>query len=467
MKKKVLVSSIMIIALCACIIAGSTFALFTSTTQLNVAVTAGNVSVIATIRENSLKAYSGEWNYDKDAYDSIEVSRDFPLQKQFTNGGTVVADPDKNEIVIDKITPMDKIEFVIDVTNYSDVAIKYRTVIKTDAKPSDDGVTLLDALEITIDGTDTMGQVDANTKASTWSDWAPADDVAVGETKSIKVVIEFPNGDNDYDNLFQGLSAGLTYTVEAVQGNGHTVDDISSILASTAAGATATLPAEDYGVVTLNGSYSDITIAAKEGATFDKIVIGADAELTNVTFEGFDFTHDTANGHDMGFVIDANATIENLTITECTFTGTGAKAGRGISGYNNNATITVTDCEFKDLGYPIYAWGGYESLTVENCTFTNIKSWSVMPQSGFDGDLTVTGCTFNGYTTGGLVKAGTLTAGHTFTFTNNTINTGTGYNSNHNYFSFNVAAGTAVISDNTIDGDDWTPGKDQGLQGLQ
>ena len=97
MKKKVLVSSIMIIALCACIIAGSTFALFTSTTQLNVAVTAGNVSVIATIQENSLKAYSGEWNYTTDSYDSLEVSANSAYEKTFTNGGTVVADTDNNK----------------------------------------------------------------------------------------------------------------------------------------------------------------------------------------------------------------------------------------------------------------------------------------------------------------------------------------------------------------------------------
>ena len=461
MKKKVLVSSVLVIALCLCIIVGSTFALFTSKTALNVAVTAGNVKVVATLQENSLKAYSGEWDDAAKDYASVEVSANEALSKVFANGGTVVADTATNEIKIDKITPMDKVEFTIDVTNYSDVTIKYRTVITTDAAATNDGVTLLDALEITIDGADTMGQVDANTKASAWAVWAPAADVAAGETKSINVVIEFPNGTPEHDNMFQGLAAALTYTVEAVQGNGHTVDDIATILASTAAGGTATLPADDYGVVTLNGSYNDITIAAEDGATFDKIVIGANASLTDVTFEGFDFTYDGAA--DMGFVIDANATIDNLVIDGCTFTGTGAKAGRGISGFNNNASITLTGCEFKDLGYPIYAWGGYESLTVEGCTFTNIKSWAVMPQSGFDGDLTVTGCTFKDCLGGGLVKAGTLTAGHTFTFTDNVI-TGCTIAGDHNWFQFNVSAGTAVISGNTKDGADWVPTTADGLK---
>ena len=231
MKKKVLVSSVLVIALCLSIIVGSTFALFTSKTALNVAVTAGNVKVVATLQENSLKAYSGEWDDAAKDYASVEVSANDALSKVFANGGTVVADTATNEIKIDKITPMDKVEFTIDVTNYSDVTIKYRTVITTDAAATNDGVTLLDGLKITIDGTDTMGQVDDNTKASAWAVWTPATDVAAGDTKSINVVIELPNtGNDDYDNQFQGLAAALTYTVEAVQGNGHTVDDISTII---------------------------------------------------------------------------------------------------------------------------------------------------------------------------------------------------------------------------------------------
>ena len=91
MKKKVLVSSVLVIALCLCIIVGSTFALFTSKTQLNVAVTAGNVKVVATLQENSLKAYSGEWDDAAKDYASVEVSANDALSKVFANGGTVVA----------------------------------------------------------------------------------------------------------------------------------------------------------------------------------------------------------------------------------------------------------------------------------------------------------------------------------------------------------------------------------------
>lgn len=195
----------------------------------------------------------------------------------------------------------------------------------------------------------------------------------------------------------------------------------------------------------------------------DKIKIAADAELEDVTLIGFDFSYVQANGADMGIVIDASADVTNLVIEDCTFTGTGAKAGRGLSGFNNSATIVFKNCVFEDLGYPIYAWGGYAELVVEDCIFDNIKSWAIMPQSGFDGDLTVTGCTFKGCLGGGLIKAGTLTAGHTFTFTNNTI-TGCTIAGDHNWFQFNASAGTTVISGNTMDGAAWTPGVGDGLK---
>lgn len=188
----------------------------------------------------------------------------------------------------------------------------------------------------------------------------------------------------------------------------------------------------------------------------------ANSKLENVTLNGVNFEYTGATA-DCGIVLDANAQIDNLVIDGCTVVGTGAKAGRGLSGYNNNATIVIKNSTFKDLGYPIYAWGGYEALTIENCTFDNIKSWAVMPQSGFDGDLTVSGCNFVNCLGGGLVKAGTLTAGHTFTFTDNII-TGCTIAGDHNWFQFNVSAGTAVISGNIKDGAAWTPGVAEGLK---
>lgn len=57
MKKNIILSSVLTILLCVSLIAGSTFALFTSESSVNIAVTAGNVEVVATIDEN-LELYS-------------------------------------------------------------------------------------------------------------------------------------------------------------------------------------------------------------------------------------------------------------------------------------------------------------------------------------------------------------------------------------------------------------------------
>ena len=56
MKKKILLSSIVTIALCLCMIAGSTFALFTDDATNNVAVTSGTVDITATLGD--LQLYS-------------------------------------------------------------------------------------------------------------------------------------------------------------------------------------------------------------------------------------------------------------------------------------------------------------------------------------------------------------------------------------------------------------------------
>lgn len=264
------------------------------------------------------------------------------------------------------------------------------------------------------------------------------------------------------------IDSDLTLTIEE---NFDGKTNIDYVLATTAAelndalenaeeGSTILLQEDvNYGTVTI-GELKNVTI--KGGAnTVMTFVTDDNTKIENVTLDGVDFVYDGSNANS-GIVIDAAAQIENLVVDGCTFTGTGAKAGRGISGQNTNATIVVRNTTFKNLGYPIYAWGSYENLTVEGCTFEGIMSWAVMPQSGFDGDLTVNGNKFVNCV-GGLVKAGTLTAGHTFTFTNNVI-TNSAEHPSRNWFEFKTSAGTKVIEGNTKDGAAWIPGDAEGLK---
>lgn len=287
-----------------------------------------------------------------------------------------------------------------------------------------------------------------------------------------------PEGDvrRLYGRAVLGSTGKLTIDGKAIVANGAIKDEngnitvneggsVNAAIAAAEAGSTIVLDdaVADCGTITV-GELKDVTIEGGEN-TIMTFTTTADTKIENVTLKNIGFEYVSADGsnYDTGVVINESAQIDNLVIEGCTFTGNGEKKGRGISGKNNNATIELKGCTFKNLGYPIYAWGGYEALILENCTFDDIKSWAIMPQSGFDGDMTVTGCTFKNCLGGGLIKAGTLTAGHTFTFTNNTITNCT-VTGDHNWFQFNVSAGTSVISGNTKDGQPWTPTTADGLK---
>ena len=58
MKKKTIATSVLAIALSASIAVGGTYALFTSESTVNVAITSGKVEVVATIPESDFATYS-------------------------------------------------------------------------------------------------------------------------------------------------------------------------------------------------------------------------------------------------------------------------------------------------------------------------------------------------------------------------------------------------------------------------
>ena len=64
---------------------------------------------------------------------------------------------------------------------------------------------------------------------------------------------------------------------------------------------------------------------------------------------------------------------------------------------------------------------------------------------------------------GGLVKAGKFTAGHTFTFTDNTI-TNSAEHPAKNWFTIDTTAANKVVSGNTKDGAAWAPADAEGLK---
>lgn len=193
MKRKVLLSSLATIVLCLSLIAGSTFALFTSKTEMNVAVNSATVELVATIDAVNAKLYSySAATPDTPAYMGDGV-------KTFTNGGAVTFNG--NAVTIDRMTPGDKLEFDINMVNSSDVTIQYRVAWESGSS------TLMDVLEVT-----TVEKNNASRTLNDWEEWTTTE----ATEKTVTVTIELPAWvGNDY----QTKSVTIYITVEAVQGN--------------------------------------------------------------------------------------------------------------------------------------------------------------------------------------------------------------------------------------------------------
>ena len=244
-----------------------------------------------------------------------------------------------------------------------------------------------------------------------------------------------------------------------------TAAELNDALENAEEGSTILLKEDvNYGTVTI-GELKNVTIKGSENSVMT-FVTDANTKIENVTLDGVDFVYDGSNVNS-GIVIGATAQIDNLVVDGCTFTGTGEKKGRGIYGTNPNASIVIRNTTFSDLGYPIYTMsnnGGYKSLVIEDCSFNRIKSWAIMPQyDPYSGDLTVTGNKFTDCV-GGLVRAGKLTAGHTFTFTNNVITNSTEHPYKNKWFQINTSEGAKVVEGNIKDGAAWTPSAADGLE---
>ena len=186
MKNKIIVSSILTIALCLSMIAGSTFALFTSESKVDIAVTSGTLDVDAVIN-NDLQL------------SSLGVAQ----TGTFANGGTATLAGDT--LTLDKLTPGDKATFSITVTNNSNVAMNYRFVWSVEGD-------LYPFLTATVDG---VALVNNSTPYTLW-------DTSV-KTKTFAVVVELPQG---VGNDAQNKTADISFKVEAVQGNVEIVDGI-------------------------------------------------------------------------------------------------------------------------------------------------------------------------------------------------------------------------------------------------
>ena len=100
-KSKTFLGAVLSIALCVSLIAGATFAIFTSEASVNIAVTSGTVKVTATVSDFAVTS--------PEKITSEGVVVDGKYVAGFTNGGE--ATQNGNEITLKNVTPGDKVTF--------------------------------------------------------------------------------------------------------------------------------------------------------------------------------------------------------------------------------------------------------------------------------------------------------------------------------------------------------------------
>lgn len=211
MKKKIIISSVVTIVICLCLVVGSTFALFTDNTEINIVVSSANVELEAELGDPIL--YSAKADATGTLVD--ENGNKYVHEKQtgakFSNGGTASYDATNNKLTINQITPGDKIEFPLSATNTSDVTIQYRFVIQcTDADTEKALAKGTDPMFFTVNGKKLV--IYDKQFVSEWETLIPGENML--ETI---ITFELPiTAGNEY----QGLEANFKIIVEAVQGNG-------------------------------------------------------------------------------------------------------------------------------------------------------------------------------------------------------------------------------------------------------
>lgn len=233
MKKKLIISSVLVILLCLGMMIGVTLALFTCVTETDVAVCAGDVSIRATVENLEMGSTLGQMLSE--------------TQITYADG----------EICLERIVPGDFVKFDLRIHNSSDVQILYRTRLDVQ---EDEG--LWDGLTVTIGDVKTQGM----TRLSAWASMEPeCQDVVV----SVTVCLPETAG-NEYMNT----SCRFSFRVEAVQGNAN-VDGVEL-----ADGIFYNAGESTYRIYNANG-LRYLSALSREGNDFarSKVLLMADIDL--------------------------------------------------------------------------------------------------------------------------------------------------------------------------------------------
>ena len=192
MKRRTLALSILTVVCCLGLIVGATLALFNSSSKVDISVTSGDVNVSATIK----------------SYTTYSKGAETEKKGTFENGGKATVDG--GSVVLDRISPMDKIVLEIAVSNKSNIAYQYRMKLGTELEK-----TLYDQLLV--------GLSEDGTEYTYYNSYVTAWQKGTEQTETtLYLSVELP----EYiKSAWQGQECAFALTFEAVQGNAAVTDD--------------------------------------------------------------------------------------------------------------------------------------------------------------------------------------------------------------------------------------------------
>lgn len=359
MKKKALLSSILTIALCLSLIAGSTFALFTSESKVNVAVTSGKVDVVATIE--NLQTYS--------------MGNATEENGVFENNGTAFFKNNNSALVLDKVTPGDKATFSVKIVNNSNVAASYRIKMYVDGE-------LASALIATATIDEEIHTLSNIENVTTWTKFDG------NETVTVPMSVELPIATG---NEYQSKSANVTVVVEAIQGNGA-----GAILVNNKSYSTfeeALIVAGANGTIQISGT---VEVTAVDGTS-------QVTDLSGVTIEGLDYATlvfvNYPGNTVSGTGTFSNMTLKNLTVVDETYyiAENGENAWEftylEFGGNNTFENVVFSDGVMVEGGNSTFKDCKFIGHNNDSSTYGDVTMYGAWVYSG---KATFTGCTFTG-----------------------------------------------------------------------
>lgn len=443
-KRNVIVSAVLAIMLCVSLLAGATFALFTSDSKVNISVSSGKVAVVATVDEDSIVKTS------ENAHNEFNAI--------FNSASSTLA--------ISGILPGDSLSFKIKVVNESTVAVKYRTVILCEA---DEG--LFSGLKINVGNTQYTGR----TTTSNYETLA-----VNANPQEVEVKVSLPLGAG---NQYQGKTCKIVYKVEAIQGNAEVENTPTNVF--------AVYNASDLNSFAIQVANNTLESSIDTLSLMDNIDMSEIDNFQGILWNRGAFTFDGNNktisnlkstGNEVGLItrVTGETVIKNLTISNADITAPlDDVAGLNIltaspllsRPYIDGNTIkvsgvTVKDCNIKGkysgaiAGYVETAGNVTGSLIIENCEALN-NTFESQGSAGALVGYTVSKVNANNVTVkGNSVKGDRSASGlvgsanATVTVTNATVenNTYSGINVNKPTYNDPVYGYIYTTADYTING---------------